>query len=307
MILYRGYSEPECVIIGPPDEPITVAIGDVIDSGFDVDMSVVAATIDSAGKFVLDLSDFFDCDRTLDITAYDDAGAVIFEEQVEIVRPYALPGKDDRPSDFFKRESRARKVIDGETGGFYLSRKTIHRESLGGDIIPLRDRVVQIFRVWENGSKVFDVYDDNYRKKIFAVTRDGSGIVLFPESATNRIHGKPTGQTWAPSDYLYPTMDSVDGTYPKRRGVFPEGHDYVLDVLVGYRFLPSDITLATELLMESGVCTDQYMQRYIKEYDTDQYRIKYDGRVFEGTGVLEVDRILRKYIDTSGRLFGGVL
>jgi len=50
------------------------------------------------------------------------------------------------------------------------------------------------------------------------------------------------------------------------------------------------------LLVEDIKCNNlDYAGRYIKDYNTDQFKIKFDDRVFEGTGNMIVDKILSKY------------
>jgi hypothetical protein len=48
-----------------------------------------------------------------------------------------------------------------------------------------------------------------------------------------------------------------------------------------------------------------YYKRYISDYSTDQFKIKFDNKVFEGTGNVLVDKILSKYYKSITRL--GVL
>jgi len=67
--------------------------------------------------------------------------------------------------------------------------------------------------------------------------------------------------------------------------------------LFGYKKLPSEIVRATELLIEDIACGRlDYYKRYIVDYNTDQFKIKFDPGVFEGTGNILVDKILSKYL-----------
>jgi len=48
-----------------------------------------------------------------------------------------------------------------------------------------------------------------------------------------------------------------------------------------------------------------YFKRYTSSYNTDQFRIGFDKRLFDGTGNLLVDKILERY--TSTLVIPGVL
>ena len=77
---------------------------------------------------------------------------------------------------------------------------------------------------------------------------------------------------------------------------FANSFDYTLVLEVGYKSLPSDIKRAVSLMIDDIKCDRlNYAGRYIKDYNTDQFKIKFDDKVFEGTGNLIVDKILSKY------------
>jgi hypothetical protein len=87
---------------------------------------------------------------------------------------------------------------------------------------------------------------------------------------------------------------------------FPRSYDYTFVLGVGYKTIPSDIVRAAELLVEDISCGKlDYYKRYVSEYNTDQFRIKFGSQVFDGTGNLVVDKILSKYLKSIQTL--GVL
>ena len=274
-----------------------IVVGDVI--GLFTDYAPIGFDVDWDSSYI-DLAPFSNQDRTVTISAYNAVGDLLFEQAVEIVRPYATPpigATEAEVTDFYAKESIARTVIDSLTGGFYLRRKMIGYESMGGDIIPLKDNIIKIFRVWENGRLAFDVTSASFEHtKLFFISSDRSSIIAHT-GQVNRIAGNSSRAGWAPSDYTRETYDSIDMSRPYTSGSFPKGFDYVLDVLQGYAYLPSEITTATNLLINSGQCTDQYLNRYITEYDTDQYRIKYSKEALDGTGNRQVDMILAPFIN----------
>lgn len=284
-----------------------IVVGDVI--GPFTDYAPIGFDVDWDSSYI-DLAPFSNQDRTVTISAYNAVGDLLFEQAVEIVRPYATPpigATEAEVTDFYAKESIARTVIDSLTGGFYLRRKMIGYESMGGDIIPLKDDVIKIFRVWENGRLAFDVTSASFEHtKLFFISSDRSSIIAHT-GQVNRIAGNSSRTGWAPSDYTRETYDSIDMSRPYTSGSFPKGFDYVLDVLQGYAYLPSEITTATNLLINSGQCTDQYLNRYITEYDTDQYRIKYSKEALDGTGNRQVDMILAPFINSNGAIRAGVM
>lgn len=284
-----------------------IVVGDVI--GLFTDYTPIGFDVDWDSSYI-DLAPFSNQDRTVTISAYNAVGNLLFEQAVEIVRPYATPpigATEAEVTDFYAKESIARTVIDSLTGGFYLRRKMIGYESMGGDIIPLKDNIIKIFRVWENGRLAFDVTSASFEHtKLFFISSDRSSIIAHT-GQVNRIAGNSSRAGWAPSDYTRETYDSIDMSRPYTSGSFPKGFDYVLDVLQGYAYLPSEITTATNLLINSGQCTDQYLNRYITEYDTDQYRIKYSKEALDGTGNRQVDMILAPFINSNGVIRAGVM
>ena len=284
-----------------------IVVGDVI--GLFTDYTPIGFDVDWDSSYI-DLAPFSHQDRTVTISAYNAVGDLLFEQAVEIVRPYATPpigATEAEVTDFYAKESIARTVIDSLTGGFYLRRKMIGYESMGGDIIPLKDNIIKIFRVWENGRLAFDVTSASFEHtKLFFISSDRSSIIAHT-GQVNRIAGNSSRAGWAPSDYTRETYDSIDMSRPYTSGSFPKGFDYVLDVLQGYAYLPSEITTATNLLINSGQCTDQYLNRYITEYDTDQYRIKYSKEALDGTGNRQVDMILAPFINSNGVIRAGVM
>jgi hypothetical protein len=77
---------------------------------------------------------------------------------------------------------------------------------------------------------------------------------------------------------------------------FPEGHDYIFVYEVGYKVIPNDIREATLMLIDDIGCgkIDHY-KSYVLEYETDQFKLKYNPSKFTGTGNILVDTIIDKY------------
>jgi hypothetical protein len=73
--------------------------------------------------------------------------------------------------------------------------------------------------------------------------------------------------------------------------------DYIFLLETGYKVVPYDIQDATKMLINDIKCGKlDYYKRYVKDYSTEQFKISYDKRLFDGTGNILVDKILDKYI-----------
>lgn len=219
-----------------------------------------------------------------------DGDVTIHDETYDIVRPYVDPATAGETaseiSEYRKNEEIARAVIDSVVwGGFYYKKKTLETVGLGADYLPL----------WGDVKKLLAVYENNILMDIanYEITKDKTAIVERYDGALNRNEQAsnilPTGSS-----------DQLDVIFTFRG--FPRTYDYRLVVESGYTSIPSDIVRATQLLIEDISCGKlDYYKRYIADYNTDQFKIKFDGRVFEGTGNIIVDKILSKYTKSITR------
>jgi hypothetical protein len=219
-----------------------------------------------------------------------DGSDIIHDETYEIVRPYVDPATAGETasevSEYRKNEEIARAVIDSVVwGGFYYKKKTIETVGLGADYLPLWGDVKKLIAVYENNT-ILDLANYEITKDKTAIVEKYDGTLNRSEQALNII---PTGSS-----------DQLDVIYTFRG--FPRGYDYKLVVESGYTSIPSDIVRATQLLIEDISCGKlDYYKRYIADYNTDQFKIKFDTRVFEGTGNIIVDKILSKYTKSITR------
>lgn len=77
---------------------------------------------------------------------------------------------------------------------------------------------------------------------------------------------------------------------------FPEGYDYTFILDAGYKTIPADVERAATLLVEELKCgTNDYYKRFVTQYSTDQFNIKFAPQFLEGTGNMLVDKILNNY------------
>jgi hypothetical protein len=100
----------------------------------------------------------------------------------------------------------------------------------------------------------------------------------------------------------------IYGIQPKIRefDLFPKDYDFVITGEFGWPVVPLDIQEATKMLINDMECNkSQYLSKYIKEYKTDQFTIKYDDLAWKGTGNMMVDQILSAYQNSFDKM--GVL
>ena len=225
----------------------------------------------------------YDADYLVEVT-YKDSGELISEDTFELRRPYVNPNlKGQTASDiatYKNNEGIARAIIDAATDGFYYQKAVIETTGLGSDYITVWKDVKKIVAVYENNVLVTD--------RTFELSKDKSAIVESYSDSLNRAQSAPVIIPLA-------AADSPDFIYPSIYG-FPNGWDYRFVVEHGYTKVPSDIVQATELLVEDISCGKlDYFKRYVTDYNTDQFKIKFDAKLFDGTGNIIVDKILAKY------------
>ena len=219
-----------------------------------------------------------------------DGEAIVYDETYEIVRPYVDPSSaSDLASEILeyrKNEEIARAVIDSVVwGGFYYKKKTIETVGLGSDYLPLWGDVKKLIAIKEN-NEMLDVSNYEITKDKTAIVEKYDGTLNRSEQALNVL---PTGSS-----------DQLDVIYTFRG--CPRSYDYTLVVESGFTSVPSDIVRATQLMIDDISCGKlDYYKRYIADYNTDQFKIKFDDRVFEGTGNILVDKILSKYTKSITR------
>jgi hypothetical protein len=241
-------------------------------------------TSNSSSKVVIPLPAEYD--NTYTITIEDE------EYIVDVVRPYVDPNtKGETATDiesYRKNEELARAIIDSVVeDGFYYKKKVYSTVGLGADLLPVWGNVKKLLKLYENNVLVFDSLDpDSYTIK-YEVDKTRFGIQELTSETINRNESAPNLLPAAGSDML-----DFNFIY---RG-FPRGFDYLVVAEFGYKKIPSDIVRATELLVEDIECGKlDYYKRYISDYNTDQFKIKFDAGVFDGTGNILVDKILSKY------------
>ena len=274
------------------DSDITVTVIDLSDLSVQDTFLFVGMSGDT---IQYPLSSIYDTDYHVMITADLANEETIFDDVFSIIRPYVAPAtlgqNASEIAEYTRYEEIARAIIDSMIPeGFYYKKKVLETVGLGADYIPL----------WMDAKKILSVYENNVlvTDRVYEITKDKTAITEKMLDMVNRDEQAPLIMPTAMSDI-------VDANLPPLRG-FPNGYDYKFILESGYPSVPSDIARAATLLIDDIKCGRiDYYQRYITSYNTDQFRLQFDKRLFEGTGNIVVDKILSKYAKSITRL--GVL
>jgi len=273
--------QPEATIdVGDSNTEYEYTVLDLSDASTTTGM----VTSDNNSKVAIPLSPEFDSEYRITVDGED--------HFVTVVRPYVDPNRlastQQDIEKFTRHEELVRAIIDSViTEGFYYKKKVIETIGLGADYLPIWINVKKLIKIVENNVLLFDSNDpDSYSVK-YGLSDDKTAVTILYDEQINRAEGAPLQFPQAVSD-LWDMKFGYRG--------FPKGFDYTLYLESGYKRVPSDISRAAELLIEDLECGKlEYIERYVSDYQTDQFKIKFDGRVFEGTGNMIADKILSKY------------
>lgn len=268
------------------------------------DLSIIEDEIytgTTGSVFTFNLPGLYDSSYRINIYESGETTSLL-DETYDVVRPYVDPETLGTTATEIAaattNEEIARAIIDSVIPqGFYYKKKTIETTGLGADYIPLWDDAKKLLKLYENNILIYDSENLADYAVHYEITKDKTAIVETRTDEINRLQSAtlvmPTGQS-----------DLLDLNFAYRG--FPLGFDYRIIIEHGYTSVPSDIVRATTLLIDDISCGKMdYYKRYISGYDTDQFKIKFDKKVFEGTGNIIVDKILSKYAKSITRL--GVL
>jgi len=280
----------------------------------------VAVTANASAVVTRTLPDAFsNYDEYYSVTIYEKNGTargdIVVEDNLEIVRPYVDPNSlgttATEIAEYTEYEKLARQIIDAYVPeGFYFTTEWLQTVGQGTDYMPIWMRGYKVLKVYENAEKVWDVDDadgpalDSFD---YSITKDKTGIIKDPTAGVdnwNRYERKPAKMAIAASDSIswFDTEDS--GNIQTFRGgvSFPEGTDYMFYIEAGYKVVPNDIKDATNMLIDDIKCGKlDYYKRYVDTYRTDQFNIRYNKAMIDGTGNLLVDKILNKYVNQITR------
>ena len=233
-------------------------------------------------------------DRQFLIRFYDaEHEHIIYESNLDVIRPYTNPNDlgvtASEIAEYKKWELIARAIIDSYTSiGFYNHKSILQVQGNGLDYMPVWRDANRVLKVYQNNVLVFDIDTPTTNAFNYKVTLDNSAIIKEFTGQTNLISTNSPQLPISRGDYTYDN---------RRYGTFTKGDDFLFVLDEGFRAIPPDVEKAAIMLIDDLKCGKlDYYQKYVTNYNTDQYRIQFDKKMLEGTGNLIVDKILDKYM-----------
>ena len=204
-----------------------------------------------------DIIDFFQYGSTPADLNYQDEGKLVTAEKV------------------------ARTIVDGYTGqkftSYYGSQEVFGK---GGDAVELVERMLSIDKVYENDILVID----NTQNPVFNTF--GFPLQISPTGFGIRIFD----QGW---DVRYDNNVDPAVLY---YGRFRDNARYSFQGLIGYKYVPEDIKIATMLLVNDILANDfNWRNKYLSKVNLSEISFEMAGGAFNGTGNVTVDNILDQY------------
>jgi hypothetical protein len=234
-------------------------------------------------------------DREFLFRVYDAENEIVIDSNLTVYRPYVDPNTlgttQEEVAEYKELEIVARGIIDaylGTSGGFYNHKLVIQQVGQGTDYFPLWHDTNRVLKVYENNVLVYDYEDTETDWEFtYVVTLDNSAIMRMETGVFNRIESRGSLTMRATGDL---------GFYGGKGAAFPKGYDYIFVVDAGFKAIPPEVELASKYLIEDLKCgTNEYYKRFVTQYSTDQFDIKFAPQFLEGTGNIIVDKILSNY------------
>ena len=122
----------------------------------------------------------------------------------------------------------------------------------------------------------------------YVISTDNSAIMrVGTETVYDRYESAPLRLPVATGDLSY---------YGRPGVAFPKGTDYIFVLDVGYKAVPPDVEQAAIMLINDLKCgNNDYYKRFVTQYSTDQFDLKFAPQFLQGTGNMIVDKILENY------------
>jgi hypothetical protein len=274
-----------------PNASYVIYIEDLVDHSFE-NVEIVSDE-DSQIHYVMPRAKL-QFDRDFLFRVYDTSEEIVIDSNLTVYRPYIDPnilGNTPAEIEQYKElEIVARGIVDsylGSAGGFYNHKLVIQQVGQGTDYFPIWHDSNKVLKVYENNVLVYDSDTPEDWEFVYALTLDNSSIVRNYTGIWNRSEAKPI---------LPPRAIGDIGFYGYGGVTFPKGYDYTFVIDAGYKAVPPDVEIAVKYLINDIECgNNDYYNRFITQYSTDQFSIKFASQFLEGTGNLVVDKILSNY------------
>lgn len=239
----------------------------------------------------------YDNSYRVEITTPGEGSSVTYlaDETYDLVRPYvnaadlATTGTASEIAEYAMYEIFARSLVDTYINSDFNNQKLVIQASgHGSDYFPIWKKVNRVLKVYENNVLVYDYENPSLYPDTFKVSIDSTAIIRSESDQINRLENAPLQLPFAGGDVIYGVFNTA---------VFAKGYDYTFILDAGYKSIPSDVDLATKMLIEDIKCGKlEYYKRYTTNYSTDQFKVQFDKTMIDGTGNMLVDKILEKYV-----------
>lgn len=272
-------------------ENYTIYVEDLVDHV--MTSSNVVSNSNSKVSYTFNQSELL-TDRNFLFQVLDENDNIVVEDTVSIYRPYVNPNlmasTASEIKEYQELEMVARSIIDTiVTDGFYNVKKIVQGVGQGSDYFSMWEKFNKILKVYENNVLVYDFETPEDNLYVFNSTGDNSGVQRVVNSEYNRVEQG--------SIVMPPSYGDLGSVGSGRVVDFPRGYDYIFVLDSGYKTVPTDVEYAAKLLIDDLKCGKlDYYKRYVTAYNTDQYEIKFDKSILDGTGNMIVDKILDKYL-----------
>lgn len=270
----------------------TIYLEDLVDHSYE-NIEIVSDD-DSQINYVIPQSKV-QFDREFLFRVYDAENEIVIDSNLTVYRPYVDPNTlgttEEEIAEYKELEIVARGIIDsymGNSGGFYNHKLVIQQVGQGTDYFPIWHESNRVLKVYENNVLVFD-YEDTETEWDFTyiMTLDHSAVMRVETGVYNRVEARGSITMRATGDL---------GFYGGQGVAFPKGVDYTFVLDAGYKAIPPEIELAAKYLIEDIKCgNNDYYKRFVTQYSTDQFNVKFAPQFLEGTGNIIVDKILSNY------------
>lgn len=226
---------------------------------------------------------------TLKANVLTSASSNVITDGIDVVKPYCditeVKNKlGITTAQAVQIEKVARKIIESEAGKFNFQRKQKEIYGMGLDYLPVDEKISKLYYLYENGVLIYDY--ENPELQQYRISIDGTSITTSV-TQVNKM------------EYKYVWRDRYLDTD------FFSGYDYIVDGDFGYQIVPEDIQEACELIMQDIVNNNlKYINRYIEEFDNNEFKIKFAKGISNGTGNMIADKILSRY---KNRIIPGVI
>lgn len=278
-----------------PNTAYTVYVEDIIEHT--VELTEVVSTEDSTVEYILP-RERVEYDRDFLFRILDSNDLVVVDSNLTIYRPYVDPNMlgttPEEVADYKRWEIIARSIIDSYLGndsatgeGFYNHKLIVQGRGDGTDYFPIWHNPKRILKVYENNVLVYDLDTAADWPTKYIISPNNSAIMRLEVGPYNRAEQKGPAIRYATGDI---------GPFGGGGVAFGNGYDYIFVLDVGYKTVPPDVEIATTMLIEDLKCgNNDYYRRFVLQYKTDQFDIKFAPQFLTGTGNLIVDKILDGY------------